>query len=140
VRPQTRAPARALHMHVAKVRGTEVNKTRFKHGLAAGLVGLTILGTTALPAAAAAIEPSGVAVRFGDLDLNTARGAEKLYTRIVAAAAQVCPAPATYALSRYMVTVRCRREAVDRAVNSIGSPQLAAVYAARAHHGARSPV
>ncbi len=112
----------------------------FKIRIAAGLAGLAMLGTAALPAAAAEDALSQVAVRYQDLNLNTADGAERLYARIEQAAARVCPAPASYELMRYTVTVRCRREAVARAVSSISSPQLAAVYAARAHHPVHSPV
>jgi hypothetical protein len=34
-----------------------------------------------------------------------------------------------------MAAVRCQNEVVERAVNSIRNPQLAAVYASRSRHG-----
>jgi hypothetical protein len=43
-------------------------------------------------------------------------------------------------LQRYAVSLRCRNDVVARAVSSINSPQLAAVYASRTHRAAHSPV
>jgi len=61
-------------------------------------------------------------VRFKDLDLSTAVGAETLYERIVAAARMVCHG----ALS---TEVRdCRARAVEEAVNAVGSPLLSSVH------------
>jgi UrcA family protein len=77
------------------------------------------------PATAAhAADPSVVAktVRFKDLDIATARGAEMLYDRIVAAARDVCREE-TYAQTR-----GCRMRAVADAVEGVGSALLSSVH------------
>jgi hypothetical protein len=52
----------------------------------------------------------------------------------------VCPDVGFEQLQRYVVAKRCQNDAVARAVSSIGSPQLAAVYASRSHRAARTQV
>lgn len=61
-------------------------------------------------------------VRFKDLDLSTAVGAQTLYERITDAARIVCRG-APYAEVR-----ECRARAVDGAVSAIGSPLLSSVH------------
>jgi UrcA family protein len=61
-------------------------------------------------------------VRFGDLDISTAIGAEKLYERIAAAARIVCRG-APHAAVR-----ACRARAVDDAVRTVGSPLLSSIH------------
>lgn len=68
---------------------------------------------------------SGVAtrtVRFGDLDLSTGIGAERLYERIAAAARIVCRGAPPAAVRE------CRSRAVDDAVRTVGSPLLSSVH------------
>lgn len=61
-------------------------------------------------------------VRFKDLDLSTADGAQKLYARITAAARIVCrDAP-------YTEIRECRSRAVDDAVRAVGRPLLSSVH------------
>jgi UrcA family protein len=79
-------------------------------------------------AAAFAAAPSRVGevatktVRFADLDLSTADGAQALYERIVTAARSVC----RDADSR--VVRECRARAVAEAVRGVGSPLLSAAH------------
>jgi UrcA family protein len=61
-------------------------------------------------------------VRFKDLDLSTAVGAETLYQRIVAAARIVCRG-ALYSEAR-----DCRARAVEEAVSAVDSPLLSSVH------------
>lgn len=61
-------------------------------------------------------------VRFKDLDIATARGAEALYERIVSAARDVCREE-TYSLAR-----SCRTRAVTGAVDGVGSPLLSSIH------------
>ncbi|HTC52909.1 MAG TPA: UrcA family protein [Steroidobacteraceae bacterium] len=99
-------------------------------GIVAGLMGVMVLATAPAPA----VVPGGdLAVNYADLDINTTAGAETLYERIRRAAVQVCPQVDFGDIERHAVAVRCLNEAVAHAVNSIASPQLAAVYAARTH-------
>lgn len=98
--------------------------------IVAGLMGVMVLASASAPAAV----PGGdLMVRYADLDIGTTAGAEKLYERIRVAAAQVCPQVNYEEIQRHAAAVRCVNAAVAHAVNSIASPQLAAVYAARTH-------
>ena len=98
-------------------------------GLAATAV---LLAATA--GAAHAQSASSVAVRYTALDLTTQQGADALYRRIQEAAAEVCPLVNPAELSRYVKAVQCRNQAIERAVESVHSPLLAAVSAAHRHH------
>jgi len=110
----------------------------FKTRIVAGALG--IMGLGALSAQASAVQLTGptVVVQYSAQDLATSDAAEKLYARIRLAAQEVCPQVNPAQLARYQVALRCQNAAVDRAINSISSPQLTAVYAARIHHGARA--
>jgi UrcA family protein len=108
----------------------------YRAGIVAGLMGIMVLAAAQVPAAV----PFGdLTVNYADLDISTAAGAEKLYERIRSAAAQVCPRVDFMQTQRHAAAVRCQNAAVAHAVNSVASPQLAAVHAARTHHGAHSP-
>jgi UrcA family protein len=61
-------------------------------------------------------------VRFADLDISTADGAQELYERIVAAARAVC----RDAGARFVY--ECRTRAVADAVRGVGSPLLTSVH------------
>ena len=88
------------------------------------LSALALLGSSATTLAA----PSHVGeiatktVRFKDLDLSTAEGAQKLYERITIAARIVCRD------ARYTEIRDCRSHAVDDAVRSVGRPLLSSVH------------
>jgi UrcA family protein len=73
-----------------------------------------------------------VTVKYADLDITTDTGARRLYKRISAAAEQVCPA-AGRDLQSLVSAQRCKAEAIEHAVHSIGNSQLAAVHAERVH-------
>jgi len=70
-------------------------------------------------------------VQYEDLDLSTMPGARTLYQRIVTAARRVCPADQSRSPKLAREIRECRAAAIDQAVGGIGSPQLAAVRAAR---------
>lgn len=109
-----------------------VNKSSrgYRAGIVAGLMGVMVLATASAQAAA----PAGdLTVGYADLDISTPAGAEKLYERIRRAASQVCPQVNFVEIQRHAAAARCVNAAVAHAVNSIASPQLAAVYAARTH-------
>lgn len=116
------------------------NFNKVKAGVAAGVLGFIVLGAAAAQASPAWYVGPDVAVAYADLDITSAAGAEKLYERIQQAAARVCPARDTRLLTEYAAVMRCRNTVVEHAVNSVSSPQVTAVFAARTHHGARSPV
>ena len=108
-----------------------------KASIAAAITALMVL--TAPAASAAQVVGPDVVVRYSDLDITTVVGAEKLYERIQQAAARVCPAPDSLSVTDHRGLLRCRNEVVAHAVSSVASPQVTAVFAARGHHGARSP-
>jgi UrcA family protein len=111
-------------------------RSRYPTGIAAGLMGFMVLAAGQAPAATPGTD---IVVRYADLDINTAAGAEKLYARIRHAATQVCPEVSSIEIARHQASQRCQDAAVAHAVGSVGSAQLAAIYATRSHHGAHSP-
>jgi|HubBroStandDraft_1064217.scaffolds.fasta_scaffold315551_2 UrcA family protein len=117
---------------------TGISKGRggYKAGIVAGLMGFMVLAAAQAPAATFDTE---VVVKYGDLDINSAAGAEKLYERLRQAAAQVCPQVSSLDLPSHQAGLRCLDAVVAHAVSSVGSAQLAAVYASRTHHSAHSP-
>ncbi|HEY1725138.1 MAG TPA: UrcA family protein [Steroidobacteraceae bacterium] len=94
---------------------------------------------SAAPGAAAAATPAGdvpsVVVRYADLDLTSDRGAHILYRRIQGAANVVCPQPDIRDLKAIVEAHACREQAIARAVQTVSSPQLAAIYAANPKRG-----
>ena len=61
-------------------------------------------------------------VKFKDLDISKAEGAQALYGRISAAARDVCRA------EPYNFVRGCRARAVDDAVTGVGSPLLMSIH------------
>ena len=76
-----------------------------------------------------------VVVRYGDLDLSTTDGANVLYQRISVAARQVCPFEDSRALVADGKNRACREAAIERAVNAVNNPQLAAVRSEHVKRG-----
>jgi UrcA family protein len=114
--------------------------TRFKAALIAALIGLLPWAEVAAQGSRSQVEGPAVIVNYADLDISTPPGAEQLYERIEHAAARLCPQVDFQELQRYAASLRCRNDVVAHAVSRINSPQLAAVFASRIHHVARSPV
>ncbi len=103
--------------------------SRRVHTFAAVLAGFASIGTAAMAnAAAPADDLPQVAVKYGDLDLTSSRGAQLLYRRIVGAAEQVCPRADARDLAAWSKSRACREEAIARAVERVPSGQLAALY------------
>ena len=61
-------------------------------------------------------------VKFKDLEISTADGAQALYGRIGAAARDVCRAES------YATVRKCRAGAVDQAVRGVASPLLSSIH------------
>jgi UrcA family protein len=85
-------------------------------------VALAFVAVTPTTAAAADLSVASKVVRFNDLDIATAKGAEVLYERIVSAAREVCREE-TYTLVR-----GCRTRAVSDAVEGVGSALLSSIH------------
>jgi UrcA family protein len=93
----------------------------------------TLSGALCLGAANAK-SPNGdvptVVVKYSSQSLETDRGVNELYRRIVRAAEKVCPDPSMKNLSALAIAEECRDQAVARAIRQIDNSQLAALYAA----------
>lgn len=76
-----------------------------------------------------------VVVRFSSESLATDRGAQQIYSRILAAAKKVCPEAYTLAIGVSVGAQACRAEAVAHAVQQIGNSRLAAVHATLSKSG-----
>jgi UrcA family protein len=100
---------------------------------------MCVIAMTASGAAwAAEAAPDGVpslTVHYDDLDLTTEQGARTLYARITAAAEAVCPTGDMGNLSLYMKIRACRKQAIAKAVQRVGSPMLAAVSSRHPQRG-----
>lgn len=98
-----------------------------------GMVGATAAGVVS--AATPSDDVPVLKVQYSADALNSDQGAKMLYTRLVHAAEQVCPAE--FIGSRLISeSVRhCRDQAVARAVHQINNSRLAAVYSATTKRG-----
>jgi UrcA family protein len=68
-------------------------------------------------------------VKFADLDLTRSAGAAALYSRIRAAAKEVCqPSFSTYAWDSVVQTHRCMDQAISRAIVDVNAPLLTSYY------------
>jgi UrcA family protein len=104
--------------------GTMGNRKRF------GILALCALaGSTVSPQHAAAAEPDGLTVSYGDLQLSRPGDARALYIRLQRAAESVCVAPSRYELERYAAFERCAQAALRDAVARINSPELTSTVA-----------
>jgi UrcA family protein len=76
-----------------------------------------------------------VTVRYADLNLNTPVGVEALYSRLRAAAREVCGVHQRRALVEAMEAKTCYRQALGAAVEDAKLPTLSALHrAGRAHY------
>lgn len=74
-------------------------------------------------------EPPKTVVQYGDLNLASSKGVERLYQRIVAAAKQVCDNGDTRSLQSKALFRICTEQSIGRAVAAVGHPALTALYA-----------
>jgi UrcA family protein len=95
-------------------------------------VGLANVARAADPEAA----PS-VTVRFGDLDLASAKGVDTLYARVSAAARQVCAAGSVDMrdLQAYASERACVSQAIANALHDVHDTRVASSLAARHDQG-----
>jgi UrcA family protein len=95
-----------------------------------GVVGATLAG-----AASAADDVPALKVQYSADALGSDQGAKMLYTRLVHAAEQVCPAQFIGSRLISESVQHCREQAVARAVHQINNSRLAAVYSATTKRG-----
>ena len=96
-------------------------KTTSRSVLALSTLALLGWSATTLAAPSRVGEVATKVVRFKDLDLSTAEGAQTLYERIVFAARIVCRDAGSEMRE-------CRARAVDDAVRAVGRPLLSSVH------------
>ena len=101
--------------------------------LLGSLAGVMAAGTAA--AAAPDSDVPSVVVHYSDLTLTTDSGVNQLYRRIMFAARQVCPDASMRGLRAQQQVKQCREQAAARAIQQVGNPQLAALYAVRSNKG-----
>ena len=98
--------------------------------LAAAYLGLWAPASHAADAAPGYV-PTAKMVQYGDLNLGTAEGIERLYQRIAGAANEVCDAHGDRSLKNIARHQMCVGESIRLAVVAAGVPQLSALYASR---------
>jgi UrcA family protein len=98
-----------------------------------GIVGAAFIG--AASAATTDDDVPRTTVHYNPQSLDTESGARAFYSRLVKAAAEVCPQDSE---SPHWITAQvreCRAQALARAVFQVNNPRLAAVYAASSRSG-----
>jgi UrcA family protein len=103
--------------------------------LAACFVTAALAACFALAGVANAENARTARVSYSDLNLSTQQGSQQLYSRIVAAANEVCQVEDIRDLKAVAAARSCRAQAISQAVRDVGSPTLAALYAAQVRHG-----
>jgi UrcA family protein len=86
--------------------------------------------TQAAPAVSADGQPVALSVRHDDIDLSTAKGARLMINRLDEAASAVCGG-ASYAQREYkqaLHSTACYKDSMNRAVATLGSPTVNALY------------
>ena len=87
-------------------------------------IGAAALCTLTTPAVASEQDAPTKTVRFDDLDISKAAGAEVLYRRIQAAAQEVCLLYVSRDLHLVAVQRACIEQAIDNAVRSVNAVAL----------------
>jgi UrcA family protein len=98
-----------------------------------GLAGAAFTG--AAGAATADEGAAAVTVRYSRQSLSTDSGARELYSRLVKAAAAVCPQGSDSPRWISDAVRECREQSVARAVLQVNNPRLASVYVTRSKSG-----
>ncbi len=79
----------------------------------------------------AADEPRTTVVQYGDLNLASPQGIQRLYQRIAAAANAVCDSRDHRSLQAFAHDRSCKTASIARAVAAVGRPELTALHAAK---------
>jgi UrcA family protein len=103
--------------------------------ITATIFGAFALGCGPLSIAADNADVPQAVVKFGDLNVSNPQGAAALYSRITAAAYEVCKSfdsdPRNLEFRARLDT--CIHKAIADAVTKVGQPELFAVYGAKNH-------
>jgi UrcA family protein len=95
----------------------------------ASAAGVAVGDTPAVEAAPA------LTVKYKNSDLTSRDGSLALYKRITSAASEVCAVTNHQDIGGFTRYQACKRAAIQRAVNELHSPQLAAVHSDHSHKG-----
>jgi len=109
---------------------TKITSASLRRLFSPALFGALALSCGTLSIAADPGDAYQAVVKFGDLNLSNPQGATVLYSRIVAAAREVCN-PFNYEghyLGAQASVEACVRKAVRKAVTEVGQSELLAVY------------
>jgi UrcA family protein len=83
-------------------------------------------------------EPLTKKVTYGDLDLDSQRGAHVLYARLRAAAREVCVPLESIELSRQLAWRNCVDNALGSAVAQVNKASVTALHNQSVNHSAKS--
>jgi len=111
-------------------------QVRSVHYAIAGSLAALILAVTAPVAkATTADETPSLVVKYTDLNVNTPQGARVLYSRLRAAATDVCGGDADLRdPDVYLEFLRCYWRAMDSAVQKVDEASITALYAQAKQH------
>ena len=106
----------------------------FNLSIVAALAGVVLVSGAAVANAdtASADGVPALAIKYKNSELTSREGSLKLYARITNAASEVC-APTSQDVGAVIKYQACKRAAIERAVNELKSPQLAAVHSDHSH-------
>ncbi len=104
---------------------------RFYTVIATALFGTVAWGFNAPPAVADNVDPPQMTVKYGDLNVDSAKGAAVLYARIRHAAKNVCLQFDGGGLDVYGQRAACINKAILGAVTKVNVPALSALYSAK---------
>ncbi|MEJ0007551.1 MAG: UrcA family protein [Steroidobacteraceae bacterium] len=110
---------------------TVTTSTRLRGFVAAGIFSALACSFAVAGTAADRSESQGRVIQYGDLNLANPQGAATLYSRIVAAAHEVCDSYGDRSLQSQMAAKNCVHESVVDAVTKVGRSQLIAIYNAK---------
>jgi UrcA family protein len=102
--------------------------SHFRAVIATALVGTMASSVTVLPAVADSFEAPQITVKYGDLNLTNPQGAATLYSRIHAAAKNVCWQFEGPGIQATMQRNACVDKAILGAVTTVNNSALSAVY------------
>ena len=114
---------------------TLITSTNLPRLITTAIFGAIALSCGAISIAADQSDVPQAVVKFGDLNLSNRQGAATLYSRIVAAAGEVCNSfNIDYRDLRSRARLHaCVHKAIADAVTRVGQPELFAIYNAKNH-------
>jgi UrcA family protein len=110
---------------------TQITSTNLPRLITTAIFGAIALSCGAMSIAADQSDVRQAVVKFGDLNVSNRQGAATLYSRIVAAAGEVCNDNRDLPYRARLHA--CVHKAIADAVTRVGQPELFAIYNAKNH-------